>query len=186
MVDLMHLGAFSIIFMMILGFVSNQNPTALTQIGARFNELTCPLPLYDGVDQPFSNSTYNNQFGFGNITYGTGYGTQYKCLYDPLSAPPGTSIQTAIWQYNATSFASFPSGWFVFASHTIQIITQKISATFQLILYFLTPINFNILGFSLSDLGTIATMFIITLYIFCYVMIGILIYKIVSPFSGVG
>lgn len=181
----MHLGAFSIIFLMLLGFISNQNPTALTQINARFNELTCPLPLYDGVDQPFSNSTFNNNFGFGNITYGNGFGTQYLCTFDPLSAPPGTAITTAIWAYNSTSFAGFPSGWFVFTSHTIQAITQKVYALFELIIYFLTPINFEILGYTLDDLGGFALMAIITIYIFCYVMIALLIYKLVSPFAGV-
>lgn len=161
--------------MLIFAIVSNSSITGLVNIEARFNELTCPLPLYDGVD-------YLN----GTIVYDTGFGSDYRCTFDPLSAPPGTQISVTAKQYNATSFSAFPSGWFVFAADTITEIGIKIGAFFTLITYILTPINFNILGYTIADLSGFALMFVISIYIICYVVIAVFIYKSASPFSGVG
>jgi len=193
MVDLMHLGAFSIIFIAVLGFVSNQNATNQNAIQVQFLKLSCPLPIREGTvvngTLTFNGNTLTYELTHGHDINGNPtsvekdqVGSYFRCGEDNAFTADVTTKQ-----YSAVDNTfGFPIGWFGYTSDTITAIIQKVVALFTIMSSYLTPVDFNILGFTLADLGPVATMAVISIYIFCYIMIALLIYKVISPFSGVG
>jgi hypothetical protein len=182
----------AMIVIAILGFMSNQNPTSQQHISAIFNRITCPLPIANGVDNdltaPGINMTYNVDID-GNPAgvNGTGnpiVGTQYICTDDPING--NLQISSAIKEYGANCFSAFPCGFFGYLNDWFSGMFDKLAAFFTLILQYLSPINFNILGFQLSDLNTTAQVAVLSFYAIEYIIIGISIYKIVSPYTHVG
>ena len=183
--------AFSIVTLMLFAIISNSSVTGLTNINIQFHKLRCPTPLEQGVDQMTNGTagleiTYNVDIN-GNSTTNeqAQVGTFYRCEFDPLSAPPGTSIQTTIKQYKATCFSVIPCGWFGYVGDYLSILGEKIGAFFTLVSYILAPVNFNILGYTIADIGGVGLMLVIGLYIFCYIGIGVFLYKTALPSGGV-
>jgi len=183
--------AFSIVTLMLFAIISNSSPTGLFNINVQFLKLSCPTPLDNGVDNMLNGTagldiTYNVDID-GNATSNEQeiVGTFYKCDADFSSNPPTTSIQTTIKQYKAVCFSVIPCGWFGYIGDYISILAEKITAFFTLVSYILTPINFNILGFTIADIGGVGLMLVIGLYIFCYIGIGVFIYKTALPTGGV-
>ena len=183
----MHLGAFSIVFIAILGFISNQNPTNQDKISIQFLKLSCPLPLNSAT----ANVSLNGSaIVVTNITRDSSSGdyhvTTFNC-YDANEgfSPSAPSVSTTVYT-TANNWFGITTGYLFYLSEIISDIVQKIIAMFTIMASFLTPVNFTILGYTLADLGAVATMAVITIYIFCYLMIAIMIYKVISPFTGVG
>lgn len=176
------------IFMTILAIISNTSETGLESVQNQMFLLNCPLPTFDAE----YNSTNVTIEGFAvvldsapaNVTYG-GLGTVFRCYVDPLSSGTGFTVIMTNKDYQAVNAFGFPDGWFAFIGDFIGSSFQKISNLFVLIGFFVTPTNFNILGYTLSDIGTIALMVVIAIYAICYIAIGAVVYKIISPFSGV-
>jgi len=190
LVDLMHLGAFSIIFIGIVGFVSSQNPTNQDAMQVNFLKLSCPLPIREGVARnvTFTGSTLSYDLEHGiDINNNPANNTKdFVGSYFLCGEDNDFTASVTTKEYSAENNFGFPLGWFGYTSDTITAIVQKIVTMLTIMTSFLTPVNFNILGYTLGDLGAVATMAVITLYIFCYLMIAIMIYKVISPFSGVG
>jgi hypothetical protein len=187
----------AMIVIAILGFMSNQNPTSQQHISAIFNRLTCPLPIANGVDNdltaPGINMTYNVDInGNPGVAFGASsgnnpgpvVGTQYICGEDPVFG--SIQISAATKEYAASCFSIFPCGFFGYLNDFIGGVADKLAAFFTLIYQYLSPIDFNILGFQLSDLNTTAQVMVLTFYAIEYIIIGISIYKIVSPYTHVG
>jgi len=174
MVNLMGLFAFSVIFIVILGFISNQNPTALSNIQTQFNKLTCPMPSSAGL--------YNAS---GVITQGNGT-YNYPNVNNETLTFTCTNVHTlnGVDYFNGEPVA--PVGVVYYIDDLLAELVDKALAFFTLLSFYLAPINFTILGFTINDMSTMAQMAIIGVYGFCYIFIGIGIYKIVSPFSGAG
>lgn len=168
----MHLFAFSIVLIIVIGFVSNQNATSLSDVQDRFEELLCPMPAGSGL--------WNNT---GTITYSGG---TYN--YPNVSNQTLTLTCTPIHTLDGVDYAfgqpTVAVGVFFFAVDYISEGLHKVGSFFAIIGIYLTPINFEILGFDLNDVGTLGTMAIISMYLFCYTWIGIGIYKVVNPFGG--
>lgn len=175
-VTLMGLFAFSLIFLIVLGFISNQNPTALSGIQTQFNRLTCPFPSSSGLwnntgTLEYTNGTYNYpSVNVRNITL--------TC----------TSVHTLNgFDYFYGTGAGVPfAGMVFFIGDLLSELVDKAIAFFTLAGFYLLPINFTILGYTITSMSANAQMAIIGVYGFCYIFIGIGIYKIVSPFSGAG
>ena len=173
---------FGIITIMLFAIISNMGQTSINNINDQFAKLQCPTPLYSIVDLgngTFINSNSNSHTGFN-------YGSDYICFYDPTSNPPSVHETITHINYNATTFNAFPNGWFSYVGDLFASVMFKVGAVVNLISYVLTPINFSILGYTISDISGVALMFVIGVYIFAYIPIGIYIYKSVSPFVSVG
>jgi hypothetical protein len=183
----MSFGVFGIIFLIILAIVSNSSEESQERIQNQMFLMNCPLPSFDGR----WNSTNVTIEGFSvvlNDTAGVDYGgegTVFRCQIAPLTPFPAFQVNMSNKNYTETTLG-FPTGWFVFAGDFIGASFKKITEMFVLIGFFVTPTNFNILGFTLNDIAGIPLMFVISIYALCYIAIGILIYKVVSPFSGAG
>ncbi len=80
-------------------------------------------------------------------------------------------------------FAGFP---FFLGDWLSELFANKLSAIGTLIYFFITPANFDMFGYTISDLSGIPLMFVIVIYAISYIGIGAMAYKIISPFSGVG
>lgn len=179
-------------FLAVLGIVSNSSAESIDVIQGQMFIMNCPLPIYNGVATldpiaPFNGFALNYTVT-SNPDITTDFnGTKFECTYDPLSAPPHLGANTVIYNYGATTFfGTIPYGWLGYLSDTLGNIFGRLQAMFTLISFFVAPTNFNILGYSLTDLGGFALMFVIAIYAFCYIAIGAFLYKTLSPFSGVG
>lgn len=174
---------------MILGFVSNSSEDSILKVQQQMFMMNCPLPIYNGIANDTNIVGYNVNY---TIIYHDDiktdfYGTYFKCTIDPLSAPPQIGATGTVRQYGATTFwGTLPYGWLGYVADFLTASFQKITAFFTLISYFVSPTGFDILGYGLSDLSGLGLFLVIGIYAFCYICIGAMIYKIVSPFSGVG
>lgn len=181
MVSLTHLGMIGVIFLILLGFVSNSSDASIDKIENQMFLMNCPLPIYDGV------ATLNSIEGFAlnyTVTYGNGTtntGTMFEC-----SIQDGNlfNANTIIKEYGATLFDFIPYGWLGFVADFLTGVFQQLQALFTLISYFVTPTGFNIAGFTIDDLSGQALLLIILIYGFCYTVIGTMLYKVLSPFGG--
>jgi len=173
-------------FLVTLQLISNAGFESQLKIQRQMFLINCPAPSYDGE----YNASNVDIDGFAvlldtapaNVTFG-GLGTVFRCFVDGLSTPPGYEVIMSNKDYQVTTLG-FPSGWFIYAGDFIGSSFQRLTQVFTLISYFVTPTNFNILGFTLEDLSGIALMMVVSLYALCYIAIGVLVYKILSPFAG--
>lgn len=174
--NLIAMGIFGMMFLAVLAIVSNSGATSISNISQQFDRLSCPMPSSSGLWNStgtlmYTNGTYN--YEAVNINVNTLTCSEVHTLdgFDYFYGSP------------TLPFAGF--GFFI-GDWISELIANKLSALFTIIFYILTPANFNILGYTIDDITGFGLMFVITLYAFCYISIGAMIYKIVSPFSGVG
>ena len=180
------LGLFIII---ILGTVSNTGQTSIRNIQGQLFIANCPSPIFEGradnVDISGFAVTYNVTHGVdidGNPTANDQdkIGTNFECtMTNGLF-----EVSTATRQYGATLFSVIPYGWVGYISDWLSLQLSKMQAMFTLLAYFITPSNFDIMGFTLNDVGGMALVVIIALYAFAYLPILIFAYKTLSPFVG--
>lgn len=179
----------SILVLFMLGFITSQTVLASTKIQIDVMKLQCPLPIYNGVENLYLNETGLQVFG--NITYGDSVtenttGTFYECQWDSTIDSPTYSI--ILKEYGTMCFAVIPCGHLGYLSDTLSVAGEKFLAFLSLISSFfisaLNPFEFEILDTGLADLPSWGQAFIVGIFVFCYVGIGVGIYKIVSPFGG--
>lgn len=172
---------------MIIGFVSNaplalgsgtvENCTSVTintnaycKSYANMKTATCPLPTLSTID--YHNGTVVND----------NRGAYYQCYFNVS----GEVFQVNIGYYNATIFSTIPNGWLTYVGQNITDLAKVLGGVGALFVSFITPIGFNIFGYGIDDIGGLGLAFIITLYSVNYAFIAAMLYKIFSPFSGVG
>jgi hypothetical protein len=195
LVSLMALGAQAIVTLIIFGFLSNTNPTALNGVNLQFHILTCKLPIYNGVYNLINQTTTYDVDLNGTAVAPSGLfgasspfvGTFFNC-YDANAGglgPISLATATIIKEYGANCYAVIPCGMLGYVGDYLSAVAAKLQAMFTLVAFYLTPINFNILGFTIADMSPMAQMAILGLYGFDYIMIGVFIYKVLSPYTGV-
>lgn len=183
--NLISFGIFGVLFLIILSIVSNSSTESLRNIEEQVFLINCPLPIYDGIAVLNSINGYsiNYTVTHGNTTEGDG--TLFICSIDSITG--AFTASTVIKPYGSASFFDvIPIGWLGYVADTITSAFDSVYHVFVLLSFFITPTNFNILGFTLDDLTGQALFMVIAIYGLCYIAIGILIYKVVSPFSGAG
>lgn len=127
---------------------------------------------------------YTVDYGASTQGYSSSFnGTFFECTFDPLSAPPGLGANTKIKEYGYTTLG-IPVGWFGYIGDWFSHGFSQLQALTTLISYFLTPANFDVLGYTLADLTGVGVMLLIGMYVFCYVPIVIFVYKAISPLAG--
>lgn len=160
-------------FIVILGIVSNTGATATDNIQQQFDRLSCPMPSQTGL--------WNSS---GVIQYS---GATYN--YEDVSTPVLTLTCTPIHTTDGVDYlfgspAVALGVFFYIGDYISELFGNKLVAVFTLIAYILTPANFDILGYTLADITGVALIFIVSLYSFAYIAIGIFLYKTISPFAG--
>lgn len=203
MANLFSLGIYAIIFLVLMGLVSNTSTMPATSSSscvyrqittdtycrniAAMWTLQCPLPIYAGV---VTNATIVNNAPFYVVNYsnntggGGSYGSRFICDWDS-SVPDGVQrLNVQSWNYGETLFSAFPSGWFVYASHTMTGYATKVGALATLIMDFFTPIGFSILGYSVFNITPFVLLIVIFMYAIAYLLIGVMLYKTLSPYAS--
>lgn len=168
---------FGLLILIIFGIINNTSPQGLSNIQFQIDKFNCPFPLWEGIDH----LTIDGELAFGmNITHsspaGSGdpendLGTAYRCEFD--ATIDTTTFYTSTYTFGKTCFSVIPCGWFSFASETLTKVAEKITAFFTFGLFFLTPLNFNILGFGIEDIGGIGLSVVIAIYGFAYIGIAL-------------
>lgn len=161
-------------FLAFLAIVSNTSATSISGIQDQFDRMTCPMPQTSGL--------WNDT---GTITY-SGATYNYPSVSNQTLTLTCTELHTANSQDYYYGCPLTCAGLFVFMGDYVASLGDKTGAFFTILYFILTPANFNILGFTLADLSGIPLMVIIAIYALCYIAIGAMVYKILSPFSGVG
>lgn len=170
------MGVFGMLFLAVLAIIGNSGSTAINNITTQFNRLACPMPSQTGLWNAsgviqYSGATYN---------------------YPSVSNQTLTLTCTEVHTLDSFDYAygsptlSFAGFGFYIGDWISELLANKLSALGTLLYFFVTPANFDILGFTIADLTGIALMTVISLYAICYIFIGAMAYKIISPFSGVG
>jgi hypothetical protein len=170
---------FGIIVIMIFAIVSNTSTTGLSNIDVQFLRITCPLPINAGVA---SNLTITGSTLSYDVTYDTSGGDYHVTTFhcgDGNVMGASTTVYTT-----ANNWFNVGLGYLFYISEVISKLFQSLIGLMTLLSYILTPINFNILGYTIADVSGIALMVIIGIYIICYIFIGIFIYKAVMPSGG--
>lgn len=160
-------------FIVILGIVSNTGATATDNIQFQFDRLSCPMPVQTGLW---------NSSGIIMLTGGT---YNYENVGSPVNTLTCTEVHTldgVDYYYGQPAVAI--GVFYYIGDYISELFGNKVVAIFTLISYILTPANFDILGYTLADVTGIALLFIIGLYSFAYIAIGIFLYKTISPFAG--
>lgn len=149
--------------------------------------MNCPSPIYDGeVDLAgvqIIGFTLNYTVTYGNTTEGDG--TFFDCYLDPITGAFSATITYKPYG-TASFFDVIPIGWLGYVADFLTNIFERVQSMLVLISMFVSPTGFNILGITIDDLSGYALMLLISIYALCYISIGSMIYKVLSPFSGVG
>lgn len=195
MVTLTLLAFFSMLVLIIMAIFSNTGETATEEIEYQIWLFNCPDPIYHGTIEDIQDIIIDG-FQISNYTivqdevssdffgFTTSFnGTQFTCSRDSVTGE--FQLLITIKEYGKT-VTNFPIGWFGYVGDVLSNVGLKLQVFGTLVMFILTPANFSILGFTLADLSGVSAMFVIGVYIFCYIFIGIWIYKMVSPFSGGG
>jgi len=160
----------------ILAILGNTSPTALANIENQFERLSCPMPSQTGLWNDtgvirYSNFTYN--YEAVNLNTPT------------LTCTEVHTLDGIDYKYGASFLTPAVVGWaYYIGDYISELFANKVSAIFTLIAYVLTPANLNFLGFTIADITGVALMFVIALYVFAYIFIGAMLYKIITPFAG--
>ena len=166
---------FGFILIMIFAIVSNSGQTGTANIQSLMDRLGCPMPSSTGLWNS-SNTLILNNFTY-NYPHVNNQTLTFTCTdvhtADGIDYNYGQPLVAIGVLYYANDYLS-------------ELFFNKASAVFTMIGYVLAPINFDVWGYTLDDLSGIAVMIVIALYIFAYIPIGILVYKAISPFTGMG
>lgn len=174
MVNVIALGLFGMLFLAIVSIVGNSGAQSAANITNQFNKITCPLPEISGL--------WNNT---GTITR-TGQTYNYPSVSNQTLTLTCTSVHTADgfdYCYGCPTVA-FAGSMFYAGDWFSEMVGNKGSAILTLIYFFLTPANFNVLGYTISNLTGIALMSVILIYAIAYIFIGAMGYKLLSPWSS--
>lgn len=166
-----------------MAIVSNSAPSSIAAIQTQFERFGCPMPSITGLwSQPESNGQGVNAT---NLQY-SGATYNYPNVGNQTLTLTCTEVHTLDsfdYAYGSPTVA-FAGTIFFISDWLSELIVNKLAAFFTILFYILTPANLNFLGFTIADLTGVALMAIIGLYILCYIAIGALLYKIISPFAG--
>lgn len=169
--------------------MTTQTVLGTTKIQIDVMKMQCPLPIYNGIDELYETETGSQIFGnitYSNVIGNNTEGTFYRCIWDETIEQPSYTIITK--QYGVMCFNVIPCGYFAFLSDSISVAGEKLLAFLSLVSSFfvsaLNPFEFEILDTGLADLPTWGQAFVVGIFIFAYVGIGVGIYKIVNPFGS--
>lgn len=192
--SLTYMGLFSMVLLFVMAMISNTGEQSTEEIEYQVWLFNCPDPIYHGTIEDISDividgfkitnyTIVQDEVSGGFFGFSTFNGTQFTCTRDSVTHEFQLTITTK--EYGKT-VTNFPVGWFGYVGDMLSNVGVKLQVFATLIMFILTPANFSVLGFTLADLSGLAVVFLVGIYIFCYIFIIVWIYKMVSPFSGGG
>lgn len=171
-------------FLITLSILSNVGEDSVDRIEEQMFLMNCPLPIFSDIATLNSIDGYSVNYTItaGEINGTDTEGTRFICSIDSITG--NFQASTSIEPYGEALFDFIPFGWLGYLAHTLTDIFARLQAMFTLVSFFVSPTGFNILGFTLDDLTGFALLLVISIYGLCYLAIGVMMYKILSPFAG--
>lgn len=183
-INLFSLAITGMLILMIMGIVSNTNPTAFTAVENQIFLMNCPYPINGGIAENTNIDglivTYDLVRDADNST--TYHLTIFSCsIIDPDI--PTYNAGTTVYETNNNWF-DVGTSYLAYIMNYIFAFTSQIQGALTLFSFILTPANFEILGYTLDDLSGVAVMVVVGLYLFSYSMIVSWLYVTFNPFKG--
>lgn len=180
------MGIFAILFLATIQLVSTSTGEGLENVERQMFLMNCPPPFYDakwnGTNVTIEG--YNVVFNMSAVDFG-GEGTVIRCLLTPNTPFPNFQVILSNKDYQATTLG-FPTGGVSYFLDSMGSFFQRINNFFFLVGFYVNPASFDILGYGFEDLSGLFLAMVILMYAMCYIAVGVMVYKIVSPFAGVG
>jgi hypothetical protein len=182
---------FGILILLIMGIVSNASEDSFTRVEDQIFLMNCPFPLYEGVAENLNidgltlNYTIaHNRDINGNTTTvdSDKVGGSFECHLNGVGLK-ASSFSTH--QYAITTFG-FNWGYVGYLADSLTTTILKIQAFLTMFSFILTPANFGVLGYGLSDLSGEALMVVVGVYLIAYVFIASWLFLTFNPFKGSG
>jgi hypothetical protein len=189
MVSLFSLAVVGIFILIIMGIVSNTSENSFTRIEDQIYLMDCPYPIYEGVAENLDivGLTVNYTIAHdrdinGNTTSvdADKVGTSFECSIVSLGLK---SVTSSTHQYAVTTFG-FNWGYVGFLADSLTTTILKVQSFLTLFSFILSPANFGVLGYSLTDLSGIALMVVVGVYIVAYVFVATWLWVTFNPFKG--
>lgn len=183
MLTLFHMALISMFILMIMGIVSNVNQTAFTAVENQIFLMNCPYPINGGIAQ-------NTNIEGLTVTYDLVRDNSTQdynlTLFDCEVTDPDIPLYAV-----STTVLTTPNDWFnvagsylAYLMNYIFSVTGQVNGALTLFSFILTPANFEIMGFTLSDLSGSAVMIVVGLYLVSYAIIISWLYVTFNPFKG--
>lgn len=168
--NLLYFFLFGILILFIMALISNSGTDSTLNIQDQIYLMNCPFPVSNAI----ATDVGLNDFGISyNLDYGSSVlnntGTFFQCT---VTAPHLKGVSTTIKEYGATLFSVIPYGWFGFAEDYISVGLGHLGNFFTIVSYMVTPVNFSLMGYTISNVGGMALLIIIGIYVFAYIGIG--------------
>lgn len=178
-------GVFSLIFLILIGFVSNLNPSSSGIISVQNARLACPMPDSAGVHGSGYDSSGTSILIHRNGTYNYP-NVGNKTLTLKVNGIICSNVHTldTVDYFYGTGAGVAGAGMVFFVGDYFSELIDKVGALLTLFLLYVTPLNFHIFGFGIGDISAMGQMAVYSLYGFCYIGIGGMIYKLIDPFAG--
>lgn len=183
MVNLFHLAIVSMFILIMMGIISNTNQTAFTAVENQIFLMNCPYPINGGIA---NNTNIDGLTVTYDLIRDNSTSDYHLTLFDCVVTDPDIPTYAA-----STTVLTTANDWFnaganniIYIMNYIFSFSKQIQGALTLFSFILTPANFEILGFTLSELSGSALMAIVTLYLFSYAMIVTWLYVTFNPFKG--
>ena len=177
-----------VLTLMVMGVISNSGHTSAENFQDQMYLMNCPLPIYDGVAtlQSVDDFSLNYTVAYGSGASSGGVAQNFNGTYFECSVTNHLNGgNTIIKEYGATTlFGTIPYGYLGYIADWITAQFQHIQAFFTMVAFLLTPVNFDVFGYTISDLSGVALMVVIGVYILAYIGIAIFPLSIVIGMIG--
>lgn len=180
--NLFSMALFGIFVLMIMSIISNTSQTAVSAVEDQIFLMNCPLPINGGIAtlDEITGLTVNYTTVYDNDTSDY-HITLFICTIDPITG--AFTVNTEIYS-SGTDWFSSTTGTLFYVSTAITQVFGKIINVLTIFSFILTPANFSIMGFGLSDLSGTALALVVGVYVVCYVFIAIWIFTTILGSLG--
>ena len=175
---------------MLFAVISNTSSIGQDNIEFQMFLMNCPYPVYNALPMldvdPIDGFTviYTMNYSIAHVNKVS----VFECFDSNagLPLPRAPTVNLIVYEPTESFFTAFDNAfaWIGYIYNLFTALFQKATALLTLVGYIVTPINFNILGYGISDISGTGLLFIIFLYAFCYISIGVWLYKVIMPFGG--
>lgn len=169
-----------------MSIVSNTSEVGAERIEQQMFLMNCPMPTINVLPTLVNITGFNVNY---NLNYSTAHAntvTVFECYIDSITEEFGASA--VVYDPDEGFFSLFDNAfaWMGYMYSSAQALFQKMYAFGTLVSYYISPMNFNVLGYTIDDLAGIALSVVIIIYSLCYIAVGAMMYKILVPSGGTG
>lgn len=161
-----------IITLLVMGIISNSGSLSADNIENQLFLMNCPMPTHNVLPTITSIEGFTVVYTLDyNITAHHDKVVVFECYIDTITNQTG--VNTVVYDPDDGFFSTFDNAyaWVGYIFSSINALGQKMYALGVLLSYYLLPLNFEFLGFTLDEISPIALLIIITIYLMAWLAI---------------